>query len=69
MIKPYGGFNIKELQLIGSGTQGKVYRIDSQRCIKIFKSKNICKDELETLIIAQIDTHFPMLYAYGENYI
>jgi predicted Ser/Thr protein kinase len=69
MIKLYGGINIKELQLIGSGTQGKVYRIDSQRCIKIFKSKNICKDELETLIIAQIDPHFPKLYAYGENYI
>lgn len=69
VIKLYGGLNIKEMQLLGSGTQGSVYRIDSKRCIKIFKRKQVCKDELETLAMAQIDSHFPRLYAYGENYI
>lgn len=69
VIKLYAGLNIKELQLLGRGTQGKVYRIDSQKCIKIFKSKQVCKNELETLVIAQIDPHFPRLYAYGKNYI
>ncbi|GIM28563.1 hypothetical protein CPJCM30710_12290 [Clostridium polyendosporum] len=69
VIKLYAGLNIKELELLGRGTQGKVYRIDSQRCIKIFKRKQVCKDELETLVMAQKDSHFPRLYAYGKNYI
>jgi RIO-like serine/threonine protein kinase fused to N-terminal HTH domain len=68
-IKPYAGLNIKELQLLGSGTQGKVYRINSQRCIKIFKSRKVCKDEFETLMMAQSDIHFPRLFAAGEDYI
>lgn len=34
------GKDIRDLELIGKGTQGTVYLIDSQRCIKIFK-KNI----------------------------
>lgn len=69
IIKLYAGFNIKKLQFLGSGTQGKVYKIDSQKCIKIFKRKQICKDEIETLVMAQMDSHFPRLYAFGEDYI
>lgn len=68
-IKEYGGLNIKELEFLGSGTQGKVYKIDSKRCIKIFKRKASCKDELKTLEMAQGDSHFPRLYEYGDNYI
>jgi len=69
IIKPYAGFNIKELELLGCGTQGKVYKINSQWCIKIFKRKQACRDELETLVMAQMDSHFPKLYSYGEDYI
>ncbi|PRR83804.1 hypothetical protein [Clostridium vincentii] len=69
VIKLYEGFNIKELELLGFGTQGKVYKINSDRCIKIFKRKQICADELETLVMAQKDSHFPKLYSHGENYI
>lgn len=68
-IKNYEGFNLKELELLGKGTQGKVYRIDSTRCIKIFKSKSVCKDEYKTLMIAQGNAHFPKLYSAGKNYI
>lgn len=57
------------MEFIGKGTQGKVYKIDSQRCIKIFKSKNDCSDEIKTLLMTQSDIHFPMLYEYGSNYI
>ena len=46
-----------------------MYRIDSERCIKIFKRKRVCKDEFETLFIAQADIHFPKLYYAGEDYI
>lgn len=68
-IKLYAGLNIKELQFLGAGTQGKVYRIDTQRCIKIFKRKQICANEIETLAMAQMDSHFPRLYSFGEDYI
>lgn len=39
VIKQYEGLNIKELQLLGCGTQGKVYKIDLQWCIKILKKQ------------------------------
>lgn len=68
-IKQYGGFNIKELEFLGCGTQGRVYRIDSQKCIKIFKKSEACKDELATLTMAQIDSHFPRVYESGKYYI
>jgi predicted Ser/Thr protein kinase len=69
VIKLYGGLNINELQFLGAGTQGKVYKIDSHKCIKIFKRKQICADEIETLAMAQKDSHFPKLYAFGKNHI
>lgn len=65
----YSDLDIRKLHLLGTGTQGKVYKIDSEKCIKIFKNKKECKEELKTLIIAQADKHFPRLYEYGENYI
>lgn len=68
-IKLNTNINIRDLELIGKGTQGKVYRIDSQKCIKVFKSKRECKDEISTLLMAQADIHFPKLYQYGMNYI
>ncbi|WP_291699619.1 hypothetical protein [Clostridium sp.] len=57
------------MEFIGRGTQGKVYRIDSQKCIKVFKRKKECKNELKTLLMAQGDVHFPRLYESGVNYI
>lgn len=68
-IKLYGNINIKGLQLLGRGTQGEVYRIDSEKCIKIFKSKQDCKDELNTLTMARLNNHFPKLYEAGDIYI
>lgn len=61
--------NIKDLELIGKGTQGKVYKINSQKCIKIFKKKKDCNNEVNSLIMAQKDEHFPRLYEFGEKYI
>jgi predicted Ser/Thr protein kinase len=68
-IDKYAGLNLKELTLLGKGTQGKVYKIDSQKCIKIFKSKLVCKNELQTLMMAQADVHFPRLYSAGDDFI
>lgn len=68
-IKLSSNINIKNLEFIGKGTQGKVYKIDSKRCIKIFKSKKDCEEELKTLLMSQSDIYFPRLYEYGANYI
>jgi predicted Ser/Thr protein kinase len=59
----------RDLEFIGKGTQGSVYKIDSQRCVKIFKSSKDCREELKTLLMAQSNMHFPRLYEYGENFI
>lgn len=61
--------NLKDLKLIGKGTQGKVYLIDSQKCIKVFKKKKDCNSEIKTLLMAQGDFHFPKLYNFGLDYI
>lgn len=68
-IKKYGGYDISKLKLIGKGSQGKVYRIDSENCIKIFKSRSVCRGEAETLKMAQGNKHFAKLYDSGEHYI
>ena len=68
-IEFYEGLEIGKLELLGSGTQGRVYRIDPIRCIKVFKSMDVCEDELKTLLMGQMDSHFPRLYSAGENYI
>ena len=68
-IKKYDKYLIKDLELLGSGTQGSVYKIDEYKCIKIFKKKTACSDELHSMLIAQIDSHFPLLYDYGDDYI
>lgn len=68
-IKKYGGYDVEKLEVLGQGTQGKVYKIDSKTCIKIFKNPDSCKKEIKTLKMAQEDPHFPKLYDYGNRYI
>lgn len=69
IIKLYEGINLKDLIILGQGYQGKVYKIDSEKCIKIFKKREVCFDEIETLVMAQKDNHFPKLYSFGDDYI
>jgi predicted Ser/Thr protein kinase len=68
-IKNYSDYNLKQLQFIGEGIHGKVYKIDSERCIKIFKKSSFFEKELETLQMAQSNNHFPKLLAWGKKYI
>lgn len=69
IIKKYGGYNLSELELVGKGTQGSVYKIDPKRCIKVFKKKDSCKKEIKTLLMAQGDRHFAKIFESGENFI
>lgn len=69
LIKLYDKIEKKNLEFLGRGTQGSVYKIDNEKCIKIFKKRSSCKDELHSLLISQSNSCFPRLYSYGENYI
>jgi predicted Ser/Thr protein kinase len=69
IIKNYGGYNIKDLEILGKGTQGSVYKIDNKKCIKIFKKKSDCAKEKVTLEMAQNSKYFPRVYTCGEDYI
>ena len=37
-MKIYENININELQLLGKGTQGSVYKIDDKKFIKLFEN-------------------------------
>ena len=41
-ITKYIKYPIKDLELLGRGTQGSVYKIDEHKCIKIFKKTKPC---------------------------
>ena len=68
-IEPFAGIKIDKLELLGEGTQGKVYRINLEKCIKVFKSPQVCSEEFKTLFMAQQDIHFPRLYGAGDDFI
>ena len=55
--------------LIGTGKQGAVFKISSDRCVKIYaKPKNVLK-ESEAYKATQESTIFPKLFEVGENYL
>lgn len=55
--------------LIGKGAQGAVFRISSDKCVKIYgKPGRACK-EGEVLKVAQKSSIIPRLYEVGPNYI
>nr|WP_133628803.1 hypothetical protein [Fonticella tunisiensis] len=69
IIKKYGEYDITKLKFIGKGMQGSVYKIDDNKCIKIFESEKICKQEVDTLNMAQGNPHFPRIFSWGKNFI
>jgi predicted Ser/Thr protein kinase len=64
-------YNLQEkpLPLVGEGSQGKVYLIDPQRCIKIYHRPEFLPFELEILLKAYYEPQFPKVYEWGDNYM
>jgi len=62
----YCGINIRNLDFVGQGTQGKVYFLPPNRAIKIFHSKNSCKDQLFILQRARKSRFFTKVYDYDD---
>jgi predicted Ser/Thr protein kinase len=55
--------------LIGKGAQGAVFRISSDKCVKIFGKAERARKEGEVLKVAQKSPIIPRLYEVGPNYI
>lgn len=68
MTLPYG---LKEeaLQLVGEGSQGRVYLIGPRRCIKVYKRKEFLPLELDVLLKAKNEPQFPDVYEWGDDYM
>lgn len=74
MIKPGTSTKIivenkSNYPLIGKGAHGAVFRVDENKCVKIYVDKSYCESEGKVYTIAQDSTIVPRLYEIGENYI
>lgn len=68
MTLPYG-LKEENLQLVGKGSQGRVFLIDPQCCIKIYHRKEFLPLELEILLRAKDEPQFPKVYEWGDDYM
>ncbi|MEY9870475.1 putative Ser/Thr protein kinase [Peribacillus sp. B2I2] len=61
--------NPTTLKLIGEGTQGAVFQLDKDLCVKIYVNPNAATKEGKALEAAK-ETHIvPRLYEVGPNYV
>jgi hypothetical protein len=68
MILPQG-IKKKDLQFIGKGIHGQVYRFNQTSCIKIFNDPKVKALELSILLKAGNEPRFPKVYESGPNYL
>jgi predicted Ser/Thr protein kinase len=61
--------NPTELKLIDKGAHGAVFRIDNNRCVKIYADKHNAEKEATTYRRGQGSEIIPKLYEVGDNYI
>lgn len=61
--------NKSNYPLIGKGAHGAVFKVDEDKCVKIYVDKSYCKSESKVYTIAQNSPIVPRLYEVGENYI
>ena len=68
MVLP-NGLREEDLELIGEGSQGKVYLLGPSCCIKIYKRREFLQLELEILLKAYNEPQFPKVFDWGEDYM
>jgi putative serine/threonine protein kinase len=68
MFLPHG-LKKKDLQFIGKGVHGQVYRINHSSCIKIFNEPEVKTLEMTILQKAANEPRFPKVYESGPNYL
>jgi RIO-like serine/threonine protein kinase len=55
--------------LIGAGHQGAVYRVDENKCVKIYGNPDHAKKEQDVLLSNQDLSFIPKVYEKGTNYV
>ncbi|GHH96904.1 hypothetical protein [Neobacillus kokaensis] len=55
--------------LVGSGSQGAVFQLSEDKCVKIYANPEQATMEAEALKAGQLLSFFPRLYDYGENFV
>jgi len=63
------GVEIAALEFVGAGSQGEIYRIDRDRCIKVYNAKKYFRRELANLRKGEGDPLIPKVFAWGKYYI
>lgn len=61
--------NPTSFPLIGAGTQGAVFKLSEEKCVKIYSDELQAKMETEALKAGQKLPFFPKLYDTGRNYV
>ncbi|MED4205056.1 AarF/UbiB family protein [Neobacillus mesonae] len=61
--------NPTDYPLIGMGTQGAVFKLSDEKCVKIYEDPVQAKMEAEALMAGQQLSSFPKIYESGENYV
>lgn len=61
--------SFKRYEVVGQGKDGVIYRLSSDRCIKVFFKEEVYEKELEAIQVGQPSSIIPQLYGYGPNYI
>lgn len=67
-----GLISIKDLvgyKKIGQGSDGSIFQLTSEKCIKIFKREEAFRNELFAYEAGASSSVIPTLYEYGRNYI
>lgn len=62
-------FNPTEYPLVGQGSQGAVFKLDSQRCIKVYGNRKIAEMEKGAYAKGAGASFMPILYETGPLYI
>jgi RIO-like serine/threonine protein kinase len=62
-------YNPTNLQLIGQGGQGAVFKIDDNKCVKIYESESIANKEKISYQRTLGSPIVPLFYEAGPNYI
>lgn len=61
--------DLKGYEMIGKGADGRVFRLTSDRCIKVFYKEQTKALELNAIQVGQSSRIIPRLYEEGSNYI
>lgn len=63
------GIRVEQLEFVGAGKHGEVYKIDDRYCVKIYERREYLRKELAALQRGAEAPFFPRVYDWGRDYI